>query len=402
MYEGTLVIVILVVLIMVVVYYMYDYYYYKLDVAGEFVKTHQQVDTEKGERLGDVKSVVDQVNVAHDGIYDEFQKTKLDINATTSNLSALTMGLNSAMSFRAGDKNIAIRDIPGATNPDMNLLTHVSSLGGLTIKDLDKSKPFKICGKENPDQCIEIPDANGNIYLRNLYGDRAIALDGHTMVNAPLSITDASRLGVKITGNQDGSSFMETNALGVGSTKGTPGASLHVLSKTSDSTPAAFRVSVDGKDVLGMDKTGTLTTKKIQLKYSADATTSATMEVLQDGSVRLTAPTVQMTGNLLVGGSVSQNTSAPPSGTTTTGTTSGTTTTGTTSGTTTTGTTSDTTTGTTSGTTTTGTTSGTTTGTTSGTTVSGFTSGPIRMRGAAVPTPVDYLNSRYLMPVPVR
>lgn len=357
MYEGaeTFVAVTLGILIMVVIYYMYDYYYYKMAVMGEITKTQQQVVSEKGERLGDVKSVVDQVNVAHDGISDEFLKTRQMVHTTGSNLDALSAGLDSALSFYAGENKIAIRDLPGATDPDMHLLTHVSTLGGLSIKDLDKTKPFKICSKEKPEQCIEIPDANGNIYLRNLYDDRAIALDGQTMINAPLSMTEASRLGMKITGNQDGTGFMETKALGVGSAKGTPGASLHVLSKSSDPAGATFLVSVDGKDILGVDKAGTLTTKKIQLKNASDAATSATMEVLEDGSIKFTAPTVQVSGNLMVTGSVSSNITPPPPPP----------------------------------------------AQQTGQQISGFTSGPIRMGGsiAAVATPVDYLNSQFLMPL---
>lgn len=309
MHEVTVSVVILVLLVLIgiVAYYIYDYYNQKAKVDSEIKSTNKRVDVEKSERLGNVKSIVDQVNVAHDSMNDEFTKVEGDIDG-------MNKGIQRVMSFSdvgpdGTPKAIGLKDLPSATNPDLGLLTHVTSVGGLTIKDLDStagsSQKMRVCAKEDPTKCIKIPDENGNVYLTNLYKDSAIALDGSTIINAPLSFTEAGKLGARISGNNDGTGFMETGAFGIGTTKFKPNASLHIMSDPAMNV-SPFKVSVNGMDVLDVDRKGTLHTSRIELRPPGTTTTTAVLTAVEDG-IMLDAPNVYTSGNLLVNGVVYQS-----------------------------------------------------------------------------------------------
>jgi hypothetical protein len=231
----------------------------------------------------------------------------------------------------------------------MNLLAHVNSLGGFTIKDLDPAagsmKKFKICGNETPARCIEMPNADGDVFLTNIYRDKAISIDGATKINAALSFTNAGKMGASIrAGNDENTAFIQTGKLGVGGTVGAPGASLHLMSRVADNvTP--FKVTVDNSDLFSIDNQGTVLTKKIQLKVPGAANSSGTIEATEEG-IKITTAKLLVDGNVQATGTVIGDSSPDEEG---------------------------------------------------------FTSGPIKMRGKPdfphVMTPVDYMNSRYLMPV---
>ena len=161
--DGATVIILLIlfILIGVVTYYLYDYYYYKIMVADDFDKTNKRVDTEGKTRTAYDKDLVKQVNTVNTQIEDDFKKMESDMKTDANNLSKVVTGLGSVMSFTKpvgmGSTAVGIPDLPSATAPDMNLLAHVNSLGGFTIKDLDPAsgsmKKFKICGNEDPARC---------------------------------------------------------------------------------------------------------------------------------------------------------------------------------------------------------------------------------------------------------
>lgn len=468
MHEGSLsaLIIVLFILIGIVSYYIFDYYKYKSLVNSEIDDTNQKVVKEKSERLGNIKSVVDQVNVVHDSIDGEFVKvggniktldsglqnargmistvdtsltktkddviklntglkntngrvttlegdvTTLEGDVTTikggvttiqENVSTINNGIKSVMSFSTLDSNgkqtaIGMKDLPGAVNPDTKLMTHVTSVGGLTIRDLDKASKnglsLEICAKEDPTKCIRIPDKDGNVYLTNLYKDSAISLDGSTVINAPLSFTQAGKLGARLSGENDGkiaSGFMETTAFGIGNVKGKPNASLHIMSDQSTDV-APFKISVNSTDVLNVDKKGTLYTRRIELMPEGSTGTTAVLQALSDG-VMIDAKNIYTNGSLYVNGLIYQSTksateaeqllskqtlvSAPAPSTSTVPSTS-----------------------TTSSTTTIPSTSTTTATRTATRSISAFTNGPTKSESSYyTKKPADYMNQPYLITV---
>lgn len=328
MNEGAVstILVVLLILIGVVSYYIYEYYVNKAAVASDIHKTNTRVTKEQTDRMGNDKTIVDQVNVVHDNIHSQFVKTDAivtkntaGINANTKNISGVTdsfnkyqKGMGSVLSFsKTGSTTpISVDALPSTTNPDMKLLSHVTSVGGLTIKDLNNAsgstKRLNICTSDMS-KCIKIPDDKGNIYLTNLYKDAAISLDGRTVVNAPMSFNQAGKLGATITGRSDNTAMLKANAFGIGSVDGKPTASLHVMSDSSKAS-APFKVTVNGKDVLGVDKSGTLKTTRIEMAPAGGLATTAVIQAVSDGIV-LDAKNVYTTGDLRVNGVIYQSTS---------------------------------------------------------------------------------------------
>jgi hypothetical protein len=58
---------------------------------------------------------------------------------------------------------------------DIDVLAHVTALSGVTIKDLNKDRKFKVCGQNG--KCIEIPNADGNTYLTSVTPNNNIVVD---------------------------------------------------------------------------------------------------------------------------------------------------------------------------------------------------------------------------------
>lgn len=358
MYEGsvTVIIVVLFVLIGIVSYTLYDYYGYKVKVSSD-------IATEKSERLGNVKSIVDQVNEVHDGIGSELDQ--LNNDATT-----FERGMQRMLKFKTKTgtnsyKEIPLSELPGANEPDVNLLTHVTSVGGLTIKDLDKSqspeKTLQVCGG-NPTKCIKIPDENGDVVLTNLYTDKAIALDGKTVITAPLSFTSAGKLGAKISTSSENTVNMDTNAFGIRPVNSTtttpPQASLHIQAPggTSASTLPPFKVSIGTEDVLNVGTDGVLTAKSIKLQSTGATPKIVTLSMdtnglkINTGSTRVRIDgNLDVTGNIRTGGTINATGLITPS--------------------------------------------------TSNMTIEPFTGQPIVMPSSYTKKPADYMNASYLLPL---
>jgi hypothetical protein len=234
-------------------------------------------------------------------------------------------------------------DIPGSVTPDLNLLKHVNSLAGFTFKDLDygnDAKRVKICGNDDPLKCIEIPDQSGDVLLTNIFNGKGIKMNGATSMNAPLAFNNAAGIqGARIMAGDAATApgaFVETTKLGVGPTKAAPTGLLHLMSGAAD-TMDPLKISVGPNDVLKIDKEGTVFAKRIELQSSG--VTKGVVVPVSDG-IKITATNLFVDGNIKATGTVTP--SVPPSS------------------------------------------------------ISTFTSGPIRMN---TKTPVDYMNSRFLMPL---
>lgn len=357
MYEGsvTVIIVVLFVLIGIVSYTLYDYYGYKVKVSSD-------IATEKSQRLGNVKSIVDQVNEVHSGIGSEIDQLNKDV-------TAYERGAQRLMKFKTKTgtnsyKEIPLSELPGSNEPDVNLLTHVTSVGGLTIKDLDKSqspeKTLQVCGG-TPTKCIKIPDENGDVYLTNLYTDKAIALDGKTVISAPLSFTSAGKLGAKISTSSENTVSMDTNAFGirpVGSTTTTlPQASLHIQAPSGGTSALPpFKVSVGTEDVLNVGTDGVLTAKSIKLQTTGSTPKVVTLTMADNGLKINTGTTrVKIEGNLDVTGNIRASGTINATGAVT--------------------------------------------GNTANMTIEQFTGEPIVMPSSYVKKPADYMNASYLLPL---
>ena len=383
MYEFAVSVIILVLLVLIGVetYYIYDYYNYKKQVAKD-------IDTDRS----NVKNVVGQINTVHTdidtrfGLYEgDIRKNNIDISDIKNDKNEITSGIGKVVQFYdKANQKLSLNDLVGASSPDMNLLSHVTSVGGMTIKDLDKAtgtdKRLKICGSSssgNNPHCIEIPDDDGNINLSPLYDNTSIALNGPTAVNSSLSVANAGKVGATISAMDENTGFIKTGSLGVGAAVSPPTASLHIMAASAGANaPQPLKVTVDGSDVVSVDKSGKVTASSIEIKQGA-----STILSVDNTGITLNAPSVNITGNVNVNGVAYQ----PASASTVAGA----------------STSSDASTGTSTVTSSSSPASSTTT---TGS-ISTFTSGPVMMgSGKKYPfkpleTPVDFMNSPYLIPV---
>lgn len=404
MYEFAVSVIILVLLVLIGVetYYIYDYYNYKKEVAKDMDAQKKQVNTDRNS----VKDVVRQLNNVHSDMDNRFGMNEQDINknqggikknnASIQNIryekDIITSGIDKVVQFYdQANQKLSLNDLFGASSPDMKLLSHVTSVGGMTINDLDKAagsaKRLKICGTSSGDKshCIEIPDDDGNIRFSPLYDNTGIALNGPTSVNAPLAFANDGKLGAVISALDSNTGFIQTDSLGVGKVISPPTASVHIMAASAGAnTPAPLKVTVDGSDVVSVDKYGKVTANSIEIKQG-----NSTILSVNDTGITLNAPNVNITGNVNVNGvaytssSVGTSASTSTSGGTSTITSSSTPAPSSTV-------TTDTTTTAPAPTPTTG-------------IISPFISGPVVM-GKINPykpleTPVDFMNSPYLIPV---
>ena len=377
MFEAIVILIILILLVSIVVsmYYIYDYYTkYAKKVDSKFNKMDVRMDGEQRTRMRTMNQVVNQINEVNNDISKEVTNANLSITQNSNNISNVSKGINSVFSFTSNinnvDSNLTLSDLPGSANTNMSLLSHVTALGGFNINDLyytgaNDKKQFNVSGKNNTSY-ITMPDANGAI-----------------SVKAPLAFNKGSISGASISAVGANQGYIKTKSLGLGAgvaPTGTgsadpvnPNASMHIMTTTGEATDVKvpFKISVDSTDVLKIRKSGVMVARGIYLSPNMSETAPKTkIEVTDSGELVITPPSssseqngkgnLYINGNIkasgtinTVGGNITQAAVTVGGPMTYTGN-------------------------------------------------EGFSSGPIVMEGdeKRTATPVDYMNSRYLLPKP--
>lgn len=168
-------------------YFINDYLNYKTDAAKD-------LDTERKDRLGNVRYVVDSVNTVNTDIFHTFNSNVIRQNekvaASTSMTSNLSVGLDSLFKLNtSGASFIPFSSLPGSVPvTDLQLIKHVTAISGMTMKDLSSNNQFTMCSSGPNPRCIQFPDANGNTLLTNIHSDKNIVLDGPTSMYNPLTM----------------------------------------------------------------------------------------------------------------------------------------------------------------------------------------------------------------------
>jgi hypothetical protein len=356
----------------------YGYVYYKKyteETSSKLKKLNTRLADEQSTRKRNINSVVDQINDVNNDISNEITNTNTSIQQSSNNISSISRGIESVFSFtsntNSASSNLRLYDLPGSAVANTNLLSHVTALGGFNINDLyytgaNAKKQFKINGTNNTEY-VTIPDENGAINVK-----------------AAVAFNKGANLGASISAVGANQGYIKTKSLGLGASAApssgsgsadpvSPNASMHIMTTptTADAT-IPFKISVNTDDVLKIRKSGVMIAKGIYLSPNMTDTAPKTkIEVTSSGELIITPPgTVSAPGTLYIDGNIKS------SGTITAKT-------------------------------------GSSIGETSvsfgnnGTPIQysnneGFTSGPIVMEDGKkrTATPVDYMNSRYLLPKP--
>lgn len=184
----------------IVTYVVLDMNRQKQELADKLNSTNAALQSEKSDRISNVKYVVDQVNEVNDDIYKSvnttLQQDKQKIDALTSAHSDLTTSLNAFMAASptstayastVNSASIPITEHKEVINPDLRFLKRVSVTKGMTVSDVDYSNSpindVKICSKVDPSNCLRIPDAKGNTVLTSVIPGKSIVLKGNVGIN---------------------------------------------------------------------------------------------------------------------------------------------------------------------------------------------------------------------------
>lgn len=187
----------------IVTYLVIDMNRQKQELAAKLNSTNAALQSEKSDRISNVKYVVDQVNEVNDDIYKSvnttLQEDKQKINALNTSHSDLTTSLNAFMAASPTSTTASIStastpitEYKEVVNPDLRLLKRVSMANGMTIGGVDyNSGPVndvKICSKVDPSNCLRIPDANGNTLLTSVIPGKSIVLKGNVGINTDKAV----------------------------------------------------------------------------------------------------------------------------------------------------------------------------------------------------------------------
>ena len=160
-----------------IIYLSIDYFKFKDKTNLDIVTADSAITQETSDRLSNLKYVVDQVNAVNYDISSTISSNLDDTNKQLGKLSTqqatLEGNLNHVFSFSSnigstGDNSYNFLNLPSSSNPNLNLMSHVSMLGGMTINQLnngaDPNHQVSMCF-DNGKNCIQIPDTNGNTFL---------------------------------------------------------------------------------------------------------------------------------------------------------------------------------------------------------------------------------------------
>lgn len=171
-------------------------YVKKLSETQESVESNTAaIGTERKNRLGSFKVLVDEVNSANKDMTGSIMK-KVDEN--TKNMTDMSDTLASTEGIFAMDGNdssVNIFDKPGHSLPNLKVMKRLFATAGMTVEDVDEDGTnVKICGKATAEdsaaRCIEFPDSAGDTVLRGIGKTGRIKVDD--MLTADKGITTSN------------------------------------------------------------------------------------------------------------------------------------------------------------------------------------------------------------------
>jgi hypothetical protein len=313
---DTIALIITLIIIFVVagglVYFVRDYIQYKNQVNKQFSVTQSSVNAEKADRVSNLKYVVDQINTVNTDIYSTTSDTvsaqdSLSLDLTTNN-NNIVNSLNKMFSFNDGSgNNIQFMNLPGSTQPNIQLLNKVNATMGLTAKNLQPlENNVQFCSKNRPERCITFPDKDGNTLLTNLGntgGKIILDAEGGVQMNNTVNFVSSDGKPSGSINNGPDSMVLQSKKFGIGGPGfSAPRSTLHV-SATSD-TDNVFEISNATSSLLQVTPNGNI---KIYSKTNPNILV-AELKSSQNGILEITATNgVKINGNLEVSGITTAN-----------------------------------------------------------------------------------------------
>ena len=263
-----------------IIFFAVDYYKHKKAMDEQIVTTTKQFETEKSDRLSNLKYVVDQVNSVNSNMYTDINSSVSDVkdivDTQGASLSNVYSGLGHFLNFTsnaliADSPKVSLSDLPGYPNPDVQLMKHVSAMMGMTVRDLDRTSNFELCAKSDKTRCIRFPDADGNTLIKALETNGKVVLDGTVDMKGQMNMYSLTNGSSVLSGSikpAPNSLLLQASKTGVGANFTDPAATLHV---NSGATESPLIVSRNGTKVIEVDSTGkVILTGNVSIKGNVD------------------------------------------------------------------------------------------------------------------------------------
>lgn len=263
----------------VVVYLAVDYTKYKTDTDKSLTETKTATTTntsgladEKSTRLANIKYVVDQVNDVNDQIYNNWSSNVTALQGTTAGLRTdLTRAQAEQTMLMRGIDTFFKVQVPATpatpyslwrfdsnvAAPDLQLLKHVTALGGLTAANLEPGNAgasLQFCGKAaaggGAAPCIKFPDTNGDTYLTALQANKKIVMGAPVSFQSPIDLAAGAATLTPAAGH-----LAVDGRLAVGMPD-RPDAMLHVASRANTTDLIVGRCVVQGDTVSLYNESG--------------------------------------------------------------------------------------------------------------------------------------------------
>ena len=316
-----IILLIIIAIIVVVIYYVQDYLNYKNTINADLSTTQSAINSEKSDRVANLKYIVDQVNAVNSQIYTTTNQNiqnqaliEAQLDASQSNIIS---GLNSAFTFTDNNNNvIPITNLPGSPQPNLTLLNNVTAAMNLTAKNMNINGSVQMCSPTDPTKCSQFPDQNGNVYLTDA-GNGSIILDGDngTTINNNMNLYGSLNINSKsgspsaLINPSVNSLNIQTNKLGVGDfTNLQPQATLHINTLSNVNQNGFYLTTNNGQNLLTVDNEG-------KIRIYDNGANIATIEPIDPRDdlpgIKITATNVLIDGNLDVGGTIT-GTCVPP------------------------------------------------------------------------------------------
>lgn len=204
--EGTYAVLLVLVLAVAgaLVYFVLDYMNHQKDVK-------QKLELEQISRTATVQYVINNVNKANRSIDTDIQTASNNIQTANNNQNKIVSAFGRLMTISSNlpagstgaSEPISLLNMPGSGAVNINLLQRVNATMGLTARNLSPSNAALFCSVEQPNRCIRLPNADGNLYFTPMTSN----------VNSSI-ILDAPK--VESTGRLNTSNLSVMNELQVG------------------------------------------------------------------------------------------------------------------------------------------------------------------------------------------
>jgi len=214
----------------IIIYCVSRYYDYKPQFDNQILKTSNQINSEKQDRIQNLTTIVNEINPINENIHDYLQYYTNEQKYFMSNMNLIennfTNNINSTFSFADASGNpINIDQIPYNDNTPNNQLLYNLKVGKTlsTSGNLKTTGNVQICNNESSSKCIKF--SNNNTYLTNIgQNDGSIILDGthgttiknNLNVSGQLNINNGSNNSANFIPTSNESLIINTNRLALG------------------------------------------------------------------------------------------------------------------------------------------------------------------------------------------